>query len=75
MYQKLWHTISNVCQDCLCFKALNKPKIPGFGCVKLPKSGKGEVWQGYTHPNTSQNLILDGDRAERRQLRNGLKKN
>ena len=39
--EAMWHTISNVCQD----KVSNKRTTPGFGSVKLPKSGKGEVWQ------------------------------
>ena len=39
--EAMWHTISNVCQD----KVSNKQKTPGFGSVKLPKSGKGEVWR------------------------------
>ena len=43
--EAMWHTISNVCRDCLCFKASNKRKTSGFGSVKLPKSGKGEVWR------------------------------
>lgn len=57
---------------CLCFKAANKPKSPDSGSVKLPKSGKGRYVNGYTYPNSRQNLILEGDRAKRRRLRNGL---
>lgn len=47
-------------------------KHPVSGVLSSRNWGKGRYVNGYTHPNSSQNLILDGDRTERRRLRNGL---
>ena len=47
-------------------------KHPISGVLSSRNRGKGRYVNSYTYPNPSQNLILDGDRAERRQLCNGL---
>ena len=47
-------------------------KDPVSGVLSSRNWEKGRYVNGYTHPNPSQNLILERDRAERRQLCNGL---
>ena len=61
------------CRPCRALGHLSQsiPLLFWCGCPAQNR-GKGKHIKSYTHPKLSQNLIQDGDWAEKRRLHNGL---
>ena len=61
------------CRPCRALRYLSQsiPLLFWCGCPAR-KREKGKYINSYTHPKLSQNLIQDGDWAEKRRLHNGL---